>query len=261
MSISHSQDHWRVRMDWGPTGAVESLTGAAFAVVVDVLSFTTTVSVALDAGAEVFPYRWADESAVDYARARDATLAVGRLEARHPENVATVSLSPETIRAAEGLSRLVLPSPNGSTISALLADAGVGVLAASLRNRSAVARWLAHRFDETPSAAVTVIAAGERWPDGSLRPAVEDLWGAGAVIAALRGHGVPLLSPEARTAAAAFDAARPALSDALMQCSSGRELTEVDFAADVAVAAEIDASACVPLLTDGRFVDATATNA
>ncbi|WP_298323707.1 2-phosphosulfolactate phosphatase [Haloactinopolyspora sp.] len=254
----HSQDHARVRVEWGPVGAVHTLDAATTAVIVDVLSFTTTLSVAVDIGAEVYPYRWADDSAVEFARRHDATLAVGRLEAQRPGNVATVSLSPQSVQAAHGLSRLVLPSPNGSTISAQVAGAGADVLAASLRNRSAVARWLAERLATEPETAVTLVAAGERWPDGSLRPAVEDLWGAGAVVSALLSQGVTSMSPEAHTAAAAFDAVRSSIAQALSTCSSGRELTIAGFGADVAVAAEVDVSVGVPMLVDLRFIDAAA---
>ncbi|PSL08502.1 2-phosphosulfolactate phosphatase [Haloactinopolyspora alba] len=257
-SSSLGQVSARVRLDWGPAAVRETVHGADLAVVVDVLSFTTTVSVALDGGAEVHPYQWADDTAAEYARAHQATLAVGRLEARDSGNVASVSLSPATIRSSSGLSRLVLPSPNGSTISARLAEGGAGVVAASLRNRSAVAEWLTDRLHADPSSAVTVIAAGERWPDGSLRPAVEDLWGAGSVIAALGDHGVSSLSPEAATAVAAFDSVWPGIDGSLLRCASGRELAEKGFEADVLVAAEVDMSACVPLLRDGRFVDAAA---
>ena len=93
-------------------------------------------------------------------------------------------------------SRLVLPSPNGSAIAA--AAPGVTV-AASLRNASAVAEWLSERFrgDVEP---VSVIAAGERWPDGSLRPALEDLLGAGAVLSALVARTGVSESPEAAAA-------------------------------------------------------------
>ena len=58
-----SQDDGTVRVEWGPVGA-ESLVsyaaerGPVVAVVVDVLSFTTAVSVAVDAGMTVWPYRW-----------------------------------------------------------------------------------------------------------------------------------------------------------------------------------------------------------
>jgi 2-phosphosulfolactate phosphatase len=204
----------------------------------------------------VYPYRWKDGSAAEYAKVHDATLAVGRLEERDSGGLAQVSLSPQTIRASVGLSRLVLPSPNGSTISFQLDGAGVRVLGASLRNRRAVARWLATRLRGTPESAVTVIAAGERWPDGSLRPAVEDLWGVGAVIASLRDQGITGLSPEAAMAAAAFDAVASDLTTSLMTCSSGRELCDARFDGDVVVAAELDTSGCVPLLVDGRFVDA-----
>ena len=46
----HDQSTYRLRMEWGPTGA--EAVPADFAVVVDVLSFTTTLSVALERGIE-----------------------------------------------------------------------------------------------------------------------------------------------------------------------------------------------------------------
>jgi 2-phosphosulfolactate phosphatase len=95
---------------------------------------------------------------------------------------------------------------------------------------------------------VAVIAAGERWPDGTLRPAWEDLVGAGAVIAALPGTR----SPEAQLAADAFEAAR--LDGQLLACMSGRELDELGFRADVALAADLDASPHAPELVDDAYV-------
>ncbi|NEE01080.1 2-phosphosulfolactate phosphatase [Phytoactinopolyspora halotolerans] len=252
-----SQDDARIRLEWGPRGASETSAGAGFAVVVDVLSFTTTLSVAVDRGIDVFPYRWKDNGAIDFAQAHSATLAVGRLEAQRQPGYSAVSLSPFSVREADGLGRLVLPSPNGSTICSELADTGATVLGACLRNRSAVARWLAAQLDSPSSTAITVVAAGERWPgDGSLRPAVEDMWGAGAVVAALEDLGAGPLSPEAATAAGAFRAVQPSLSAVLARCSSGRELSEAGFSDDVRIASELDASICVPVLRGSRFVNA-----
>ena len=99
---------------------------------------------------------------------------------------------------------------------------------------------------------MSVVAAGERWPDGQLRPAVEDLWGAGAVLAALGGTGA---SPEAEVAVAAFRDGRGALGGALPRCASGRELVEAGFAADVDLAAAHDVSEVVPVLYGDAFVD------
>jgi 2-phosphosulfolactate phosphatase len=97
-----------------------------------------------------------------------------------------------------------------------------------------------------------VVAAGERWPDGSLRPAVEDLWGAGAVLSGLtRGS----LSPEAAAAVAAYDVVRDRLVHALPDCASGRELVAAGFGGDVDVAAARDVSRVVPLLYDDAFGD------
>ena len=169
-----------------------------------------------------------------------------------------VSLSPASIRAAPGLDRIVLPSPNGSALASALASSGRQILAGCLRNRAAVATWLASQPGSSGSPPViAVIAAGERWPDGRLRPAAEDLWGAGGIIAALDSLGVTGLSPEARSAAAAWRAIEQRPGPALASCGSGAELASAGFSGDVAIAAELDASTCVPVLSGGRFTDAS----
>jgi 2-phosphosulfolactate phosphatase len=274
----HSQDGHVVRLEWGPTGA-EALTRYAVqsgagvtAVVIDVLSFTTCVSVAADAGITVHPYRWNDDSAGAHAERLGATLAMARSQARATasgdpaHSRAPISLSPKSIRDASGVTDLVLPSPNGSTISQLLADAGADVIAASLRNRTAVAAWIVRQMVAARGRhpAVILVPAGERWPDDSLRPAIEDLWGAGAVIAAIvqrleHQAGPLLLSPEAGAAMAAWlfveggggdvDAVRTALS----RTASGRELIDRGWPDDVSIAAELDTSTAVPRLREGAF--------
>ncbi|WP_139979775.1 2-phosphosulfolactate phosphatase [Nocardioides litoris] len=249
---AHRQAGHRVRLEWGPTGAAALADDADVAVVVDVLSFTTTLTVALDRGTTVLPFRWRDERAAAYAEEHDAVLAVGRLEARRDGAGSGVSLSPAAMASVSGVERLVLPSPNGSAISFGLREAGCTVVGASLRNAGAVGRWLAPRV--AAGAVVAVCPAGERWPDGSLRPAVEDLWGAGAVLATLGRHAD--LSPEARMAVAAWRAVRDRLADALLGCASGRELVDRDFRADVQVAAAHDTSHVVPVLAGDRFVAA-----
>ena len=246
----HDQSIHRVRCEWGPVGA-EAI-AARLAVVVDVLSFTTTLSVAVERGIEVFPFAWKDSRAAEHALRHRATLAVGRFEALSRRDARHVSLSPASLASVEGVERLVLPSPNGSSIAFGLADTGATVIGACLRNADAVAHWLAPQV--LAGATCAVVPAGERWPDGSLRPAVEDLWGAGAVIAGLVDRGVTGLSPEARVAEQAFRAA--GLPDELRDVSSARELIEATFGDDVEVAAQLSVSAVVPVLRGESFTDA-----
>ena len=240
----YAQQGFRVGFDWGPAGAA-AVPGSIVAVV-DVLSFTTAVTVAVDLGIDVYPYRWRDETAVAYAEQHDAVLAVGRSQEG-------ITLSPVSIRQAQGVRRLVLPSPNGSTISQQLSDSGSTVLAVSLRNAAAAAAWVATKLAGDPSLTVVAIAAGERWKDGSLRPAVEDLWGAGAFLAALADGGAGPLSPEARAAAAAYRDVAGELPTLLHDCAGGRELAQYGFPEDVAIAAEVDSSHLVPILQGGVF--------
>jgi 2-phosphosulfolactate phosphatase len=259
MTDWHRQLSYGLRLDWGAAGAAALGPAVAALVIVDVLSFTTAVTVAAEAGTRVYPWPWRGGSAAEFARQRNAELAVGRRDATP---ASPWSLSPAALRRAPAPAALVLPSPNGSAIAAAAAGLGPGgpvVVAACLRNAQATGRWLARRGLGTADRPVAVIAAGEHWPDGALRPAVEDLLGAGAVLAAAVRHGAGPLSPEAAAALAAFAGAGPAgtpaacLGAALAACASGRELRAAGFADDVAIAAELDSASIVPVLAGGAF--------
>jgi len=249
MSSAFDQSRYAVRLAWGLRGAREVLPGAAAVAVVDVLSFTTAVAVAVERGIAVRPLRWGEASAAEIARSSGAVLAVWRSHA----GPGSVSLSPASLARAQGVSRVVLPSPNGATICAEVAGQGVPVVAACLRTAHAVAARLA-RVDGP----VAVVPAGERWgDDDSLRPALEDELGAGAVVAALLAARPGLeVSPEAGAAAAAYGAVRGALLPTLQRCGSGRELIERGYPEDVEMAADADCTDVVPLLVDGWFVAA-----
>ncbi|MEB3367837.1 2-phosphosulfolactate phosphatase [Saccharopolyspora mangrovi] len=245
----HRQDGCRLRFEWGLSGAHEIAERSWVIAVVDVLSFTTTLTVAMDCGVEVFPHRWRDESAARFAAQHGAVLAVGRSQARPGE----VSLSPATVREASGVRRLVLPSPNGSTIAQSMANLDGTVIGVSLRNSIAAAKWTAARLAGDDACGVAVVAAGEQWPQGGLRRAVEDLWGAGAYLAALRDHGFGSISPEAQAAIASFEHVSGDLPRQLRASTSGRELAAADYGHDVDVAAELNRSDAVPALSGRSF--------
>ncbi|HEX6150478.1 2-phosphosulfolactate phosphatase [Nocardioides sp.] len=246
VTAGHDQADHRIRLEWGPTGGTVIARRSGVAVVVDVLSFSTTVTVAVERGITVYPFRWRDERAAEYAEERRANLALQRHDARY--RAGAVSLSPGSLQTATGIERLVLPSPNGSTICAELAGSGAEVVVACLRNARAVADWLRPRLDA--GTVVAVVPAGERWPDGSMRPCAEDLWGAGAVLAEL---DPALMSPEARLARDAYARFEPRPLEHLSSCASGVELTAAGFAHDVAIAGRLHTSDAVPVLRGGAF--------
>jgi 2-phosphosulfolactate phosphatase len=239
------QHGFAYRFDWGREG-LEALAGSCdVVVIVDTLRFTTAVSTAVDRGGIVFPYPWGDDAAVEYATERRAQLA-GRRED------GSISLSPTDLLRLDPGTRIVLPSPNGSNLSFRARDGRAHVLAGSLRNAGATARH-ARELGDT----IAVIASGERWPDDSLRPCVDDLLGAGAVLAALdpsAAIGDPGCSPEAAAARAAFIAARPMLTETIADCASGRELARIGFGDDAATAAELDVSDVAAQLSNDAFV-------
>jgi 2-phosphosulfolactate phosphatase len=232
-----SQLGFNVRFEWGEHGARALAAGSDVLVVVDVLSFSTTVDVATARGAVVYPAA-PDGAAADMAGRLDAQLAVHR-SAMGPSS--PYSLSPASVAAIEPGARLVLPSPNGAAVSAV-AGGAIPVVAGCLRNAAAVAAHVAAEYRR-----ISVIAAGERWPDGSLRPALEDLIGAGAILAGLDDAG---FSPEAEAAVAMHDRMG---ARGVAGCASAGELALAGYADDVRWAVAENSSSAVPVLSKEAF--------
>lgn len=234
------QAEFEVRCEWGENGVSQLAPISDVVIIVDVLSFSTCVEIAVSREAVVFPCRWKDERAAGLAASLQAALADSQ------RSDSAYSLSPASLTSIPKGTRLVLPSPNGATLT--LAAQPTPVLAGCLRNAGAVAA-VARQY----GCKIAVIPAGERWKDdGSLRPAFEDLIGAGAIISHLDGWQ----SPEALMALAAFRAVESELDHALRQCSSGKELLEWGFASDVMLAAQLNVSTCAPVLVNDAYMRA-----
>ena len=234
----------QVICEWGLSGIQALLDRVDAFVVVDVLSFSTCVDVACSNGAQVFPFPIHDRNAAE----NEAVRRKAELAGKRTDATARFSLSAPTLQDIPWGTRLVLPSPNGSHLS--FAAKEKTVLAGCLRNASAVAK---EAMNTVGDGRLAVIPAGERWGDGSLRPAVEDQIGAGAIIAELTGA----LSPEAVVARDAFRAALPDLRDRLMESVSGIELRQRGFPQDVEIAAAVNVSTCAPVLRESAYVAAS----
>jgi 2-phosphosulfolactate phosphatase len=233
----YDQQEFDIRCEWGGFGVSQLAPISDAIVIVDVLSFSTSVDIAVGNGAIVYPYQWKDESALAYAQSRDAILANFERTSK-----TGYTLSPTSLLSITSGTRLVLPSPNGSTLS--LTTGVTPTFAGCLRNAQAIANSV-----QQYGLRISLIPAGERWPDGSLRPAIEDWVGAGAIIHYLPGNR----SPEAELAENAFLHFKDNLSSCLNPSSSGKELIGRDFASDVKLAAAFNQSQSAPQLTDGTY--------
>jgi 2-phosphosulfolactate phosphatase len=238
MQTAYSQYEFDIKLEWGLKG-IETLGPVSdVIIVVDILSFSTCVDIAIGRGAVVFPYQWRDNTAIDYAHKLGAVLA------DHKRKFADgYSLSPTSLLFIPRDTKLVLPSPNGSALT--LATGAIPTLCGSLRNAKSVANYAS-----SLGSRISIIAAGERWPDGSLRPSLEDLIGAGAIISFLSGS----LSPESHAALAIYQSRQANLLDTVRSCSSGKELVERGFSKDIDLACDFNISDRVPVFKNDHYI-------
>lgn len=239
MTTYFDQHEYDLRCEWGLEGINQLADSSDAIIIVDVISFTTCVDVALSSGTAVYPYRWKDESALAFAESMGAILAISSRRDREPGRF---SLSPLSLTHLPEGAKIVLPSPNGSTLS--LATGTVPTFAGCLRNASAVAAAAA-----ALGRRISLIPAGERWKDNTLRPALEDLIGAGAILNALPGTR----SPEAEAAVITFRHFKDRLLETLSACGSGKEAADRGKGPDLPYYVDLDCSPRVPRLVDGAY--------
>lgn len=226
-----------VRCEWGLEGISALRETSEVIIIVDVLSFSTCVDIAAVRGALIYPCQWKDKRAMALASSLQAELAMWG-----DENIHGYALSPSTLLSVPSGTRLVLPSPNGSGLS--LEAGNVPALTGCLRNAACVASQA-----QSLGRRISVIPAGERWSSGGLRLALEDLIGAGAIIAHIAGSR----SPEAELAVVAFRRFQDFLLETLRSCNSGLELIERGRSADLELAAALNVSQCAPCLREGSY--------
>jgi hypothetical protein len=100
------------------------------------------------------------------------------------------------------------------------------VLDATLVNASAIARAaLDEQVRLGVRASIAIVAAGDRWSDGSLRPNAADLLVAGRVVDELAELGIDFHSPACAVACAAATALRGATNTLLAAESAARQPT------------------------------------
>ena len=247
-------DDVEVHIEWEAHGAALAAERGDLVVIVDVLSFSTSVTIAISQGATVLSYSEA-EIAANGGRDRLCADVEAAIVSKKRTVTDGYSLSPASLATIGPGERLIFTSLNGALCTAAAGPAPL-VLIGCLLNRSAVAEWISRHWlgssvdggeeGERRPRRCTLIACGERWTstadaDG-WRPGIEDHLGVGAIASALSAAG-HVLSVEAVVAARVFESAEGALAATLGASISGRELITRGFPDDVRLAASLDSVA------------------
>ncbi len=232
MNVPH--EAYTVDCAWGAHGLARLLPWSDVVIIVDVLSFSTCVDIAVGNGAVVYPYPWKNATAQSFAQEHGAVLAGDR--------GIGYGLSPASLLHIPTGTRLVLPSPNGGALS--YAAGAMTTFAGCLRNAQAVAHAAQSRGKR-----IGIVAVGERTAAGTMRPAIEDWLGAGAIIHYLQGAR----SRQAARAERMFEQHADTINEILVRCRSGQELIGRGFPRDVALATMLNQSVAAPVLHAGAY--------
>jgi 2-phosphosulfolactate phosphatase len=247
------QSPYECRVEWGQRGAREASERGDIIIIVDVLSFSSTVVTAVKFGAVIYPYPkllYGQDRA--YAEKVGAELILGRAEAA---KIGKPTLSPITFSQVHANKKYVLCSLNGA-LCTWVASKVPALLIGSLLNASTVAK-VANQFRSKTNANISIIPCGEQWNDvkdgeNRLRPSIEDYLGAGSILSKLEGEK----SPEAEVCVGAFLNNEEKIQKLIWECGSGRELRERGFEDDVRHCSRLNVYQTVPVLNKGYFVDA-----
>ncbi|MEQ9349622.1 MAG: 2-phosphosulfolactate phosphatase, partial [Alphaproteobacteria bacterium] len=154
-----------IRCEWGMAALRAHGGWADVVIVIDALRFPSLVSLAVSRGAEVVPWPepvWPSAAAV--AAWPAATDGAGRTAVLlRRDGVSSLQM----VRTIEPGVRFVQASDNGAPLATQTGN--TPTLAGAFRNAVATAAAAMRGCKR-----ILVVPAGERWPDGTLRPALED---------------------------------------------------------------------------------------
>jgi 2-phosphosulfolactate phosphatase len=213
-------------------------------VVFDVLRATTTIAAALAAGIREIHVFASVEAARSAARtAHSETILCGEEKCLPPAGF-HLGNSPRGFKSGAHANRVVFMSTTNGTRAILAARAASRLFAGALVNARGVARAVAsEKLD------VTLLCAGT---GGQI--AVEDILGAGAVIAELREHAeVTLASDRALLAESLFTAGRHNLTDLLRQSRGGRNVIAAGLEEDIDFAVRLNQINVVGMIEAGEI--------
>lgn len=243
-----NQEPFPIKFDWGGIGASRASQRGDIIVIVDVLSFSTSVVAALASGAIIFPFPY-DENLTGYEYAKEikGELILGRAEALKSKKP---SLSPASFNNSHSGKKYVLSSKNGALCTWLATDTE-HLFIGCFNNATAVAN-VVNDIRKKTNKNVTIIACGEKWENNglgtsdSLRPCIEDFLAAGSILSKLEGKK----SPEAEVSSITFLNSQHKILSLIENSGSGQELVQRGFKEDVVIASNINSDNVVPIICD-----------
>jgi len=236
----------KLRVGLLPPAVRENEVEGRVAVVIDVIRFSTSVLVALEAGAAEVRTAPSPADAVRLAESlgRSAVLLCGEVGGE-PIPGWDLGNSPRELASGRVAGRTLVYSTTNGTRALERVRGAEHVLVGCLRNLGAVAA----RVRELAAPTLVVCAGREG------RVGLDDAWCAGLLAGRVSEHGgLHELDDGARVAVAAARSLGIPDRDALAATGAGAALVNIGYGGDLDVCAEMDATGAVPVLVESGLV-------